>query len=75
MDACETIIKRLNEYLPEVKDAEILSTKQWVQEVSGNTGTIFELDLGKFTQEELVNAFETVVRIHQVQQSIRIFGL
>lgn len=66
MDACETIIKRLNEYLPEVKDAGILSTRQWMQEVSGNTGTIFELDLGKFTQEELVNAFETVVRMHQV---------
>ena len=62
-DACDVMEKRLREhYLPLLADDEVLNTIQWKQEVSGNTGTIFELDLGKFTQEEFVHVFEFVIR-------------
>jgi hypothetical protein len=75
-DACSLMQKRLEEkYLPALKDDDLLKQKRWIQEVSGNAGTLFELDLGKFTQEELVYVFELAVGAYHIRELRGMMGL
>lgn len=60
-DACSTMVKRINEMLPSLEDNTILQETMLKQDVSGNEGNIFELELGRFTQSELTVVFEMIV--------------
>ena len=75
-DACSVMHKRLKEvFLPVLQNDCKLKEKVWKQEVSGNTGTIFELDLGKFTQEELVYIYEIAVAAYHFREFREMMGL
>lgn len=66
-DACSLMQKRLEEkYLPALVDCTPVASRVWKQEVSGNEGTLYELDLGKFTQEELVLVYELCVGCYYI---------
>ena len=67
-DACRTMNARISDLLPGLADNPCLTFTKFKQDVSGNTGTVFELELGKFTEEELVDVFETVVVCHHLQK-------
>jgi hypothetical protein len=68
-EACQVMQRLLEEkYLPALKDNPTLNKHLFKQTVSGSEGTIFELDLGKFTQEEFVLVFELCVGVYHVNR-------
>ena len=75
-DACSVMQKRLEEtFLPALKNNCKLKDMIWLQEVSGNRGTLFDLDLGKFTQEELVYVYELAVGAYHIRDLREMMGL